>query len=222
MADFLGPAKQTFYRLDDDGNLIPDVGGALTHYEVGGSTPKDTWQDPEENALNTNPVVLDADGAASIFGSGLYRQVYVDGEGNPVWDRECGNEPPADPTVVNYFDQPFEFLGGDPPIASEVMGVFVFTRACRIPADFAGSYGRQFTAPSATFTITAARGNYATPASLTTIGTIIVATSGAWTWATVGNVAKDFLAGEFIKFTAQVGVDATFADVFWTVTGTVL
>lgn len=37
--------------------------------------------------LNTNPVVLDSRGEASIWGTGDYRQVVRDADGNLIWDR---------------------------------------------------------------------------------------------------------------------------------------
>ncbi|MGK4845988.1 hypothetical protein, partial [Salmonella enterica] len=35
---------------------------------------------------NSNPVVLDARGEATIWGTGVYRQVLKDAQGNTIWD----------------------------------------------------------------------------------------------------------------------------------------
>lgn len=51
------------------------------------STPKATYKDPAQTILNTNPVVLDANGQAVIWGSGTYRQVVYDVNNNLIWDQ---------------------------------------------------------------------------------------------------------------------------------------
>lgn len=75
--------EQTF--LDDNGN--PLVAGQVYFYEVNTSTPKNTWQDRDQVSLNTNPVILDGAGRATIWGSGEYRQVLEDSLGNQIWDK---------------------------------------------------------------------------------------------------------------------------------------
>lgn len=83
MAGWLPPGKQTF--VDDDGH--PLVGGFLSHYIPGTDTRKTTWQDYDQNAMNTNPIVLDERGQAIIYGNGNYRQVLEDVDGVEIWDR---------------------------------------------------------------------------------------------------------------------------------------
>jgi len=56
-------------------------------YVPNSSTPKDTFQDSGGTILNTNPIVLDASGEAIIYGSGAYRQVVYDANGDLVWDQ---------------------------------------------------------------------------------------------------------------------------------------
>lgn len=48
---------------------------------------KNTYQDAAGATLNTNPVVLDAAGRATIFGSGSYCQVLKDVSGNTIWTK---------------------------------------------------------------------------------------------------------------------------------------
>lgn len=55
------PTKYT----DADG--APLANGKVYTYVAGGSTPKVTYQDALFGAMNTNPVILDADGHADIF-----------------------------------------------------------------------------------------------------------------------------------------------------------
>jgi len=48
---------------------------------------KNTWKDAAGSILNTNPVILDAAGRATIFGSGGYCQVLKDANNNTVWTK---------------------------------------------------------------------------------------------------------------------------------------
>lgn len=70
-----------------DGNGKPYAGGYVYFYIPNTTTPKSTWKDAAQTILNTNPVVLDGDGRAIIFGSGAYRQQLLDVNSNLVWDQ---------------------------------------------------------------------------------------------------------------------------------------
>jgi hypothetical protein len=83
MTQQLPNGKQQFIDI----NGKPLVGGFVHHYEVGTNTPKTTYQDFQQTIPNTNPVVLDARGQASIYGTGPYRQVLNDADGNLIWDQ---------------------------------------------------------------------------------------------------------------------------------------
>lgn len=63
------------------------AGGSVYYYVPNTSTFKQTWQNSGETVLNTNPVQLDANGCAIVYGSGIYRQVLEDSLGNIVWDQ---------------------------------------------------------------------------------------------------------------------------------------
>jgi microcystin-dependent protein len=52
---------------------------------------KNTWSNSGQTVLNTNPVVLDAAGRATIFGSGSYCQVLKDSNNNTIWTKETGD-----------------------------------------------------------------------------------------------------------------------------------
>ena len=69
---------------DADGH--PYAGGSLTTFVPGTSTPKQTWLDPGQAALNTNPIILDAAGRCLIWGDGDYRLILRDAAGNLIWD----------------------------------------------------------------------------------------------------------------------------------------
>lgn len=73
-----------------DANGSPLAAGKVFFYIPNTSTPKTTWQDNGLTSANTNPVVLDSAGRATIWGSGLYRQVLQDSSGNTIWDQSTG------------------------------------------------------------------------------------------------------------------------------------
>src|SRR3954470_6737146 len=72
-----------------DANGVPYAGGTLASYVPGTSTPKATWLDPGQAALNTNPVVLDGAGRSLMYGDGDYRIVLRDALGNQIFDGEA-------------------------------------------------------------------------------------------------------------------------------------
>lgn len=65
----------------------PLASGTVTFYVPGTTTLKNTWSNSAQTILNTNPVVLDSGGRAVIYGSGAYRQVVKDSNGNVIWDQ---------------------------------------------------------------------------------------------------------------------------------------
>ena len=82
-ATLLPNGQQTF--LDANGD--PLTGGSVYFYIPSTTTDKTTWSDPDEVMPNANPVVLDAAGRATIYGSGSYRQILKDSLGNTIWDK---------------------------------------------------------------------------------------------------------------------------------------
>jgi hypothetical protein len=73
-----------------DANGKPLAGGSVWYYVPSTVTPKKTWQDPYESIANANPVVLNGSGSALIWGSGIYREVVKDVDGNLIWDQLSG------------------------------------------------------------------------------------------------------------------------------------
>ncbi len=65
------------------------AGGSVAFYVPNTLTFKDTWfnADQSANHKNANPVPLDQNGCAIIYGTGSYRQVVHDSVGNTVWDQ---------------------------------------------------------------------------------------------------------------------------------------
>ena len=64
-------------------------GGQVYFYIPNTSTFKTTWFNADQAAghQNTNPVKLDQNGCAIIYGIGAYRQVLQDSLGNTIWDQ---------------------------------------------------------------------------------------------------------------------------------------
>lgn len=73
-----------FRAFDDDG--APLAGGKIYFYEAGTATPKDTYTDSGGLTANNNPVVLDAEGYAEIWGVGSYKIIMTDASDVPVGD----------------------------------------------------------------------------------------------------------------------------------------
>lgn len=63
------------------------AGGQVNMFVPNTTTVKPTWQDSGQVALNTNPIILDSNGCAVIYGTGVYRQQLLDSLGNLVWDQ---------------------------------------------------------------------------------------------------------------------------------------
>lgn len=72
------------------------AGGSVGFYIPNTLSIKQTWQDAGQSVQNTNPVTLDANGCALIYGTGTYRQILQDSLGNTVWD-QLTSVPPVNP-----------------------------------------------------------------------------------------------------------------------------
>lgn len=81
MATLLPEGKQSF--TDDAGN--PLVGGKLYTYDAGTNTPRPTFVDATGTIPNTNPVILNARGEATVFWDGSYKAVLKDANDVTIW-----------------------------------------------------------------------------------------------------------------------------------------
>lgn len=70
--------------------LQPCAGGSLAFYEIGTTTPRNTWSDPGQTILNTNPVLLDSSGRTNtnIWLDGAYSVRLRDAAGAVIWTRD--------------------------------------------------------------------------------------------------------------------------------------
>lgn len=65
---------------------VPLVGGKLYTYDAGTNTPRATYQDAAGTTPNTNPVILDARGEATVFwDTGSYKVVLRDASDVIIW-----------------------------------------------------------------------------------------------------------------------------------------
>lgn len=133
--------------IDADGH--PYAGGTLETYITGTTTPKATWVDPEQAALNPNPIVLDAAGRCLCWGDGEYRLILRDSAGNLVWDQPATTivsaamaPVVAAPTIADAL----ELLGINDLIAAEAAArnaSDAAEQAARIAADNAEKAARE-------------------------------------------------------------------------------
>lgn len=88
----LSTAQGATTLLPNGKQCFSDVNGALAAgtvgmYTVGTLTTKATWQDSSQSSLNINPINLDANGCAIIYGVGTYRQILKNAAGTQIWDQ---------------------------------------------------------------------------------------------------------------------------------------
>lgn len=79
---------------------VPLAGGKVYTYEEGTSTNKATYTDSTGATENANPVILDANGEASIWLNGYYKIVLKDSNDVLQWTIDNVSSSPADNTVV--------------------------------------------------------------------------------------------------------------------------
>lgn len=80
-AHYLGNPR--FREFDDNGD--PLAGGKLWTYAEGTSTPKASYTDASGTVENTNPVILDAGGAAAVWLTGRYKLKLLTANDVPRW-----------------------------------------------------------------------------------------------------------------------------------------
>lgn len=81
MATLLPEGKQSF----ETSTGAPLVGGKLYTYDAGTNTPRQTFQDAAGTTPNTNPVILDARGEATVFWAGSYKVILKDSADVTIW-----------------------------------------------------------------------------------------------------------------------------------------
>lgn len=81
MATLLPEGKQSY----TDSAGAPLVGGKLYTYDAGTSNPRVTYQDAAGTTPNTNPIILDARGEATVFWQGAYKIILKTAADVTLW-----------------------------------------------------------------------------------------------------------------------------------------
>jgi hypothetical protein len=87
MGAILPQGKTQFFDSVANGGA-PLAGGKVSFFARGTTTFQNTFQDINLSILNANPVVLDANGEALIWGSGAYTMLVQDANGNQVYQAD--------------------------------------------------------------------------------------------------------------------------------------
>lgn len=69
----------------EDENGVPLSGGKVSTFEPGTTTPKQTYSDRALTTPNTNPIILDSRGDATVWGSGAYKVELSDANDVLIW-----------------------------------------------------------------------------------------------------------------------------------------
>lgn len=125
---------------------------------------------------------------------------------------------PATPT----YEIAFELMGGTPPAQNEVIGMHVFAAAVQFGVGWgqlatpSAAFGQCLTNPTAPVTATCFK---VSGGVQTTVGTFVIATNGAFTFATAANAVINFAAGDLMYWETLGTADISLANLAWTIVG---
>lgn len=202
--------------LDDSADAL--AGGNVYTYIAGTSTPLATYTDNTGDTANTNPVVLDAAGRAHIWfteGSS-YKVVVKDANGVTVYTEDGITIAGSAISTVTYVDIGFEVLDNDPPTSSQILGSYPFTEGVNFAANFAGSQGKITSAgtnPAGTFTAIVKKNG-------AQVGTMVISTGGAFTFATTGGATVSFSTDDVLEVFGPAVADSSLLLFAFTFRGT--
>lgn len=114
-------------------------------------------------------------------------------------------------TGNNPYDVVCSYVGK--PGAGATVLILTFTRTVSFPGNFAGSAGTVGANPAASAT-------YLVNKNGTQIGTVVISTSGTFSFTTTSGAAQSFAAGDRLTVTAPASQDSTLSDVAITFAGT--
>lgn len=188
------------------------AGGFIQTDAAGTTTPLATYQ-AINGTPNTNPVELDAAGMAIIRQTDgvAYKWRVYDADMNLLWTRDNITVGLASSSSDQAYLVHMTFEGT--PGAQGYMGGHIFSDTVLFPIDLDGAQGAVQTSPAAEFTISVKKNDVE-------VGTAVISTAGAFTFATVSSVTVTFTPGDKLTF---VGPDSvgTAADFCMTLEGTV-
>lgn len=85
MTAILQPTAKVYFATSAG---LPAAGWKLETFLAGTNTHATTWVDANQVAANTNPIILDARGEASVFWKGSYKVVLKDNLDNIIWTQD--------------------------------------------------------------------------------------------------------------------------------------
>lgn len=126
------------------------------------------------------------------------------------------------PTVINAqvqapYDMGFRFNSS--PNGSEVIDFLVTTVHMSIPANMTNSRGYVNSVPAASYQLALRLGGTLAPTSGTLIGSIVIATDGTFSFATLNGLPVDVPAGAMLKLVAPTVQDVGIGGVALTIRG---
>lgn len=186
----------------------PLASGAVYLYQAGTSTPVTSYQDPALTIANTNPIILDSNGMASIWlAPGNYREVVADSLGNQLFDGTTST------TAYATSLTPGATIGtsGDAVCtATQFTGASNITLPCTVTSASTATAGKVQLTTNAVAQAGASTSQAVTPAALASItqgqaqtyvadtggssNTVVAAPTPAWTAYTAGEVLQVKLA----------------------------
>lgn len=177
--------------FDDYGALLS--GGKLYTYEAGTTTPLATYQDLNGGTANTNPVILNSAGRATVrvTNGTAYKFILKDSSDNIIVTLDniiVG-------TAASASDQAYlvHMTYQGTPGAQGFMGGHLFTDAVMFPIDFDGAQGAVQTNPASTFTVSVRKNDVE-------VGTAAISTAGAFEFDTTSHTTVSFSAGDKLTF----------------------
>ncbi len=197
--------------FDDYGEIL--AGGTIDTYQAGTTTPLATYQDLNGATPNTNPVVLNAAGRATVrvTNGTAYKFVVKDSDGNTITTLDNIIVGVSASASAETYLVHMTFQGT--PGAQGFMGGHIFTDTVLFPIDFDGAQGAVLTNPASTFTVSIKKNS-------AEIGTAAISTAGAFEFDTTSHVTVSFAPGDLMTF---IGPDSvgTAADFTMTLEGAV-
>jgi hypothetical protein len=190
--------------MDDYGDVL--AGGKIYTYEAGTTTDLATYQDLLGVTPNTNPVVLNAAGRATVrVTNGVaYKFVLTDANDEIIATYDNIVIGTASETSGQSYLVHMTFQGT--PGAQGFMGGHIFTDDVLFPIDFEGADGAVQSNPGADYIISVRKNDVE-------VGTAVIGTGGDYTFATTSHVTVAYAVGDKLTFIAPdgVGVAADFS-----------
>jgi hypothetical protein len=195
--------------FDDQGALL--AGGTVDTYEAGTTTPLATYQDLAGEVANTNPVVLDAGGSATIrVTDGVaYKFVVKDADGDIIYTDDNIIVGEAESTSESQLLVSVTYAGT--PGAQGWLGGAEIVNSVTFPIDFDGSSASAGTNPAASYAITVKKNGVA-------CGTVTFDTAGVATFATTSGATVACAFSDRLDFYGPDTV-GTAADILITLIG---